>query len=433
MGRMSGRDWGVFWPQTLRSPPAPVSRLKVVSGSPGTQVKANHFYDVCVIGAGVFGAWTAFELRRTGRQVILVDAYGAGNSRSSSGDESRIIRMGYGVDEIYTRSAQRSLQRWKEFFANGNEQLFHQTGVLWLAHEDDPYPVKTGETLARTGVPFEKLTTSELVRRYPQIGLEDIAWAMLEPESGVLSARRAVQAVVGAVIKSGVEFLRDAVDLSGQGVSPVGQAQGAGATLGMITTMTGQRISAATFVFACGPWLPKLFPDLLGDRIKPTRQEVYYFGAPAGDARFTSHALPTWIDFKGEAYGLPDIEGRGVKVAIDRHGGPFDPDTGDRVVTTEGLAEVRRCLARRLPTLKGAPVIETRVCQYENTSHGDFLIDRHPECENVWLVGGGSGHGFKHGPAVAEYVVARINGSREGFEPRFTLATKRRERQRTVY
>ena len=231
-----------------------------------------------------------------------------------------------------------------------------------------------------------------------------------------------MQAVVGVAIKKGVEFLQDAI-----------AAPGEKGSLDDLITENGRRISAEAFVFACGPWLPKLFPDLLGDKIQPSRQEVYYFGAPAGDVRFTSPALPTWIDFKGEAYGLPDIEGRGVKVAIDRHGEPFDPDTGDRVVTREGLAEARRCLARRLPSLQDAPVIETRVCQYENTSNGDFLIDRHPAFENVWLVGGGSGHGFKHGPAVGEYVAARINGNSEGIEPRFTLATKKPGHQRMVY
>jgi glycine/D-amino acid oxidase-like deaminating enzyme len=203
--------------------------------------------------------------------------------------------------------------------------------------------------------------------------------------------------------------------------------------LSHITTANGRKISAAAFVFACGPWLPKIFPELLADRIQTSRQEVFYFGAPAGDLRFASAALPTWIDFKDEAYGLPDIEGRGVKIAIDRHGEPFDPDSGNRMVTSEGLAEARQCLERRLPALKDAPVIEARVCQYENTSNGDFLIDRHPEFENVWLVGGGSGHGFKHGPAVGEYVAAGIEGNSEGPEPRFSLESKKRTRERAVY
>ena len=396
---------------------------------------SNSTYDVAVVGAGVFGAWTAYQLRRSGKRVVLIDAYGAGNSRSSSGDESRIMRMGYGADEIYSRSALRSLQLWQELFARVDQPLFHQTGVLWLAHEDDPYPLKTAEGLQKIGIPFEKLTTAEVSQRYPQIGLERISWAMLEPNSGVLMARRAVQAVTFAAIKTGVNYLQEAVRPVDSG-TPVNHAQDARATkqkLNHVKTAGGQRISAGNYVFACGPWLPKIFPGLLADRIHPTRQEVFYFGTPAGNQSFAAPALPTWIDFKDEAYGLPDTEDRGIKIAIDRHGPEFDPDTGDRVVTSEGLVEVRECLARRLPALKDAPVTEARVCQYENTSNGDFLIDLHPEFDNVWLAGGGSGHGFKHGPVVGEYVAARIEGSNEGIEPRFSLATKASEHKRAVF
>jgi sarcosine oxidase len=405
-------------------------------------LKTSSTYDVAVVGAGVFGAWTAYQLQQSGKRVVLIEAHGPGHSRSSSGDESRIIRMGYGADEIYTRSAQRALRLWQELFARTNQPLFHQTSVLWLAHEDDPYLVKCAETLTKTGIAFEKLTTTELKQRYPQIGIDQISWAMLEPGSGVLIARRAVQAVTREALRNGAEYLHDAVEPnvglvdSGTGVPPVNHAQDAHATkrrLDRILTASGRRISAGQYVFACGPWLPGIFPDFLAERIHPTRQEVFFFGTPAGDRRFAAPALPTWIDFKDEAYGLPDVEGRGIKIAIDRHGAPFDPDTGDRVVSLEGLAEVRRCLARRLPRLKDAPVTETRVCQYENTSNGDFLIDLHPDFDNVWLVGGGSGHGFKHGPVVGEYVAARIEGSNEGIEPRFSLVTKASEQKRVVY
>jgi monomeric sarcosine oxidase len=381
----------------------------------------NSTYDVVVVGAGVFGAWTAFQLQRAGKRVILIDAHGPGHSRSSSGGESRIIRMGYGADEIYTRSAQRSLQLWQDLFTRIDRPLFCRTGVLWLAHEDDPYPDQSAETLRKLEIQFEKLTTTEVSRRYPQIGLEGVSRAILEPESGVLIARRAVFAVVEEAIKCGIAYLQEAVN------PPIGPAP-----LNEITCVSGQRISAGQYVFACGSWLPRMFPNQLASRIHPTRQEVFFFGASAGRG-FAPPALPTWIDFKDEVYGLPDLEGRGIKIAIDRHGPSFDPDNGNRIVTAEGLAEVRRCLARRLPALKDAPVTETRVCHYENTSNGDFLVDLHPEFDNVWLVGGGSGHGFKHAPAVGEYVAARVAGSEEGIEPRFSLESKAREHRRTVF
>ena len=377
------------------------------------------------MGAGVFGAWTSYQLARAGLQVVLLDAYGAGNSQSSSAGESRIIRMGYGADEIYTRSALRALGLWREFFQVTNEPLFQQTGVLWLAHEGDPYPGKCAETLEKLAIPCEQLTTPEVGKRYPQMGLAEISWALFEPDSGVLLAGRAVAAVAREAVRNGAEYFLGAVKNP-----PVLSAAG---KLDYLETLGGRRISAGNYVFACGPWLPKIFPDLLADRIHVTRQEVVFFGTPAGDRRFTSPSLPTWIDFKDEAYALPNLSGMGIKIAIDRHGPPFDPDTAVRVVSEEGLAETRRYLARRLPALKDAQVVETSICQYENTSNGDFLIDLHPEFTNVWLVGGGSGHGFKHGPVVGEYVAARVAGSNEGIEPRFSLATKAREWQRAVY
>src|SRR5262249_23344086 len=136
--------------------------------------------------------------------------------------------------------------------------------------------------------------------------------------------------------------------------------------------------------------------------------------------------------FGAEIYGIPDLENRGFKISIDRHGMEIDPDTAERSVTESVLTEVRAYLAHRFPSLKDAPLLEARVCQYENTSSGDFLIDRHPDFDDAWLVGGGSGHGFKHGPALGEYVAARIVEGGE-VQERFTLATKERVRKRSVF
>lgn len=384
-------------------------------------------YDVMVVGAGVFGAWTAYHLQQAGRKVILVDSYGPANSRASSGGESRVIRMGYGADEIYTRWAMRSLALWQDFFRLTDEQLFQQTGVLWMARDGDAYISKTLETLEGLGVEVEKLQRAELCERYPQIEFGPVTWALFEPMSGVLMARRAVQRVVEEATRNGVSLLHEAV------LQQAGAVAAKDARLESIVTSSGERIFAGSFVFACGPWLPKLFPELLRDLIHPTRQEVFFFGAPTGDHRFASPQIPVWLDFQELIYTVPDLEGRGFKVAIDRHGPTCDPDTLDRVVTMDGLMEVREYLARRVPALKDAPVLETRVCQYENTSNGDFLIDRHPSFENVWLVGGGSGHGFKHGPAVGEYVAARITGEDGSIEPRFTLAAKAKVHKRAVF
>jgi glycine/D-amino acid oxidase-like deaminating enzyme len=186
------------------------------------------------------------------------------------------------------------------------------------------------------------------------------------------------------------------------------------------------------FVYCCGPWLPKIFPELLGGRIRVTRQEVFFFGTPAGDRSFAPPHMPAWTDITDQhgAYTVPDLENRGFKLAFDRHGDDFDPDSGDRVA--RGVKEARAFLAERFPALAAAPLVESRVCQYENTSTGDFLIDRHPDIDNVWLVGGGSGHGFKHGPAVAEHACALIEG-RAAVEPRFSLQTKARAHQRSVF
>jgi sarcosine oxidase len=378
-------------------------------------------FDVAVVGAGVFGAWTAWHLAKRGQRVVLIDAYGAGHSRASSGGESRIIRMGYGADELYTRWSQRSLVQWKEFFASVQQPLFHETGVLWLAGEGDLRIRQTVETLGRCGVAFEEMDRAALEKRYTQIAFDDVSAGLLEPQSGVLMARRSVSAVVEDAVRLGAEYRNAAI----------GTPRVSG-SLDAVTTSTGERVFAERFVLACGAWLGKVFPEILGVRIFPSRQEVFFFGIPAGDRRFAAPALPTWLFQADEMYGMPDIEGRGLKIAVDRHGPRVDPDTQSRLASVEAAEEAQRYVARRFPALRDAPIVETRVCQYENTSSGDFLVDRHPDMENVWFVGGGSGHGFKHGPAMGEYVAGQILDGGPA-EARFLLVCKSEIQQRAVF
>lgn len=359
---------------------------------------------VAVVGAGAFGGWTALHLLQRGARVTLLDAWGPGNARASSGGETRVIRATYGPRSIYTRMAARALELWKAYQRRWQRTLYHPIGVLWLVEEDEQYEQAALPALRDAGVRFDQLTGREVATRYPQMSCERVRWAILERDGGYLTARRSCAAVLDAVSAAGGEYRQLAV------LPPPPPPPPAGALRGL-SLSDGGTLTADRYVFACGPWLGKLFPDVVGDRITPTRQEVFFFGTPAGDQRFTEQALPVWADHgKRFMYGIPGNEWRGFKVADDTRGPVFDPTAGERIPTAEGLAAARAYVGFRFPALRDAPLLEARVCQYEQSPDEDFIIDRHPQAEHVWLVGGGSGHGFKHGPAVGELVAQSVLG-----------------------
>lgn len=378
-----------------------------------TQTQSSADWDYVVIGAGVFGAWTAWHLQHGGARVLLVDAWGAGHSRSSSGGETRLIRTEYDGDELYTTMAWDSLQQWRALSQRHEQSLFHEVGALYL-YSSVSAPVERSVALNRSlGIPIETLSAADIAKRWPQFKLEGIASGVFQPSMGALMARRGVQTVVREFSAAGGAYKQASVVPVDEGSDRVEA----------VRTEDGATLRARAFVFACGPWLPKLFPKAVGARIVPTRQEVFFFAPPKGDSRFAGTRLPAWVDTTSPDlhYGFPDIESRGFKIALDAHGPTMDPESGDRRISDRGLADVRKFLERRFPALAQRPLAESRVCQYENTSSGEFLIDRHPRCSNLWIVGGGSGHGFKHGPAVGQYVAQQLAGSRAA-EPRFTFA-----------
>lgn len=379
---------------------------------------------VAVVGAGVFGAWTAHHLLAMGHRVTLVEAHAPAHSRASSGGESRMTRAAYGKDAIYAKMAHDSLGPWKTLSAQAGLPIFHPTGVLFFAAGNEPYIADSIAVGRRLGLATEAMNRAQMTRRFPMIDFDGIDIGVYEPRFGALMARRSVATLVERFVRAGGTYRHAAV------APPV-----AGKPLSALRLANGEALAADRFVFAAGPWLGKLFPALLAQRIFATRQEIFFFAAPAGDARFTGPAMPGWADFNGGDlyYGFPDLEGRGVKFARDTHGVRVDPDTQSRRHSDAALADVIDFRDRRFPLLRGAPLTETRVCQYENSSNGDFLIDRHPEHANVVLVGGGSGHGFKHGPEVGRLAAALASGTAPQREPRFTLATKAQTQQREVH
>jgi sarcosine oxidase len=379
---------------------------------------------VVVVGAGVFGTWTAVHLLRQGHAVTLIDAWGPAHSRSSSGGESRLTRGAYGKDAIYTRMALDSLEEWKALSPVSGLPILHQCGVLFFFRREEAYLQDTLAAHRAVGASTEVLDRSEMVRRFPMIDFSDVQAGLFEPDFGALMARRALQTLAAAFTRNGGTFVEALVHLPSRAAD----------RLEAVELANGDRIAADRFVFAAGSWLPKLFPKVVGARIRATRQEVFYFAPPAGDPRFQPAIMPCWADFnEGDMfYGFPDLERRGVKFAYDVHGPEVDPDTQDRRPTDAAIAEVLAFRDRRFPLLKGSPLIGAEVCQYENSSNGDFLIDFHPESLNVLLVGGGSGHGFKHGPEVGRYAASRLFTTVEP-EERFSLASKSETHQREVH
>ena len=339
---------------------------------------------VHVIGAGAFGGWTALQLRRRGVDVLLSDAWGAGNSRSSSGGETRVIRAVYGPDRIYVEMVKRAYKLWEQL----DRSLYVETGALWMHRGDDAYVRSSAPILRDLGFPLEQISLAEAKRRWPQIELAGVKSLWLERRAGALAARQACGVVRDAFVDAGGTYRVEHVEPS------------------IVDSK-----KADVYVFACGPWLGKLFPETA---VAPTRQDVLFFGTPRGSQRYTAQAMPIWIDF-GERifYGIPDTHGRGFKVADDTRGELVDPTTLERTPSADSIARARRLLAERFPELADAPLLESRVCQYENSPDGHLILDRHPNAENVWLAGGGSGHGFKLGPAVGELLADAITGKRE--------------------
>lgn len=354
--------------------------------------------EVAVVGAGAFGAWTALHLAEAGAKVTLLDAYGPGNPRATSGDETRQIRAGYGSREMYSVWALRAMELWRKRQQEFGRSLFHPIGRLQMAAAATKEMEAQGKVLSKLGVPFETLTPEEIHKRWPQVRPEGVGIGVYEPDAAILLARESIQTVAEAFRKRG-------------GTITIARAEpGAGGTgkLENLRLQDGGVLRADQFVFACGPWLRKLFPALLGNRIATPRRDVIYFGTPAGDTRFTYPRLPNFSE--STYYGFPSLYSKGLKICPTNPDSNFDPDTDERIAAPHQVKRARDFLALRFPEMRDQPVVATHVCQLENTADEHFIIDKHPQWGNVWIAGGGSGHGFKHGPVLGDYIARRVLG-----------------------
>jgi glycine/D-amino acid oxidase-like deaminating enzyme len=413
--------------------------------------------NIVVIGAGAFGGWTALNLQRMGARVTLVDMFGPGNSRSTSGDETRGVRTSYGDrphGELWMRWANASIAHWKrfdaEFAAPARTQIFFTTGDLYMRSEWIPELLRTREWWRKNGIAHETLSPDDVRKRWPVIQVDDITAILYETNAGVVRARRATQLVAEVFQREGGRLV------IGRVVPPTpGEFDGH-----TVKLTNGDMLSADAFVFAVGPWLGKTFA-LMQNRMRTPLGVVMYFATPPGDDRFTYPNLPTW-NFPGTTgWAALPVDNRGFRVRGGGGGGGTggggggggsgaggnpaagpgnqpaqspnqpptsqapaaagsgttpatenvtDPDLSSRWVAPERLASPRRFVTTRFPALKDAPIAQTWACHYESTSSRNFIVDRHPNLPNVWIAGGGNAEAFKMGPVLGEYVAKRVLG-----------------------
>ncbi len=352
-----------------------------------------------IVGAGTFGASLAWWCARRGDEVVLVDQFEPGDVRATSGGETRLIRCTHGADADYATMARRARTLWRELEAESKADLMSECGVSWFAHREDGWEAESLRTLTDLRIPAQRLTVAEAQALFPSLEGDDLAWVLHEPEAGVLRAQKAIQTLARQAHVHGARIVR-------------GRAAPAGANV----RVGDETLEADRVVWSCGGWLAGLFPEHVTLRV--TRQELFFFdGGPAWAT------APGWVDYDRAFYGTGDIDALGVKVAWDQEGPPLDPDADLPGPTEEVERESRAYAAERFPALKDAPIIGTKRCRYEISPDSHFIAAPHPEHDGVWLVGGGSGHGFKHGPAMAERLTGAWHDG-TALPPRFALGER---------
>ena len=400
--------------------PSDLEGATVVGAAPSSRPEAPAIHtrrapEVLIIGAGVFGMFTAHYLRERGVDAMVVDQHGPGNSRATSGGETRGVRTSYGDrphGNHWARWASMAMERWKEWdarYMQNDAPLFYTTGDIILREEDEPYLQRTKANWDELGIPYEVLDIDEVNRRWPVIGTEGMTQALYEPGAGVVRARRAIQSAAEEYRRNGGEFR----------IAKVMPAEATGGRLTGVRTEDGELLTADTYVFACGPWLPKVLPDVMGRRLRVrTMGHVFYFGTPAGDHSYEFPNLPSYGVPGGTGWPALPPDFRGFRARTGGHSDP-DPDTSDRArIPEDGFERGIEFVRRFFPGVADQPILETRACHYESSVDRNFIVDTHPGWSNSWIVGGGSAEAFKQGPVLGDYIAHRLVG--EDIDPAVT-------------
>lgn len=350
---------------------------------------------VIVVGAGIWGSSLALRLAETGWRVTLVEQHKPGHVRQASAGETRLLRCAHGADDWYARLAWQARDGWRRLGERAGEELYLESGMVWFARTPDGWEHASAQVLKNLDIECEVLDPGDGGRFFPDFRGDDLSFLLWEPHAGVLRARRATQVTAGLAAYAGARLVRArALPVAGQAAVQI----------------EGEVHRADRVVWACGAWLPQLFDGL---PITVTKQDTLHFAVPPA---WSVPETPAWVDHGASAYGHGDVDGVGMKATSDAEGPPYEPEHGSRQVDAGSVEHARDYLRRRFPALGAAPVLFSQVCQYAITPDAEWLMTE--VTPGVYVLGGDSGHGFKHGPALAAHLAGVLEGE-HGLEPRF--------------
>lgn len=351
------------------------------------------FRHILILGAGIFGVTAALELRRRGHAVTLCDPGPIPHPMAASTDLSKVIRMDYGADELYTGLMEIALAGWELWNHQWKTPLYHQDGFLLLtpeAMQPGSFEQDSFQFLQQRGHKLQRLTPDILKTNYPLWNSGPYRDGYFNPHAGWAESGAVVARLLREVRACGVAVQENTAcrHLLESGSRVTGFVDTAGA-----------EHTADLVLLAAGAWTPTLLPEL-SSCLWATGQPVLHF-QPKNPAAFEAPQFPVWAADIARTgwYGFPALADGTLKIANHGPGRRVHPDD-PREVTAEEEAKFRAFLRATLPALADAPIIGRRLCLYCDSFDGDFWIDHHPQRPGLAVAAGDSGHAFKFAPVL---------------------------------